>query len=364
MVLKLSQITNAPSAPAATDKIVGVGAGNNDYLYSIAQLASAIVSLSAPQGRLTLQSGAPVQTADQVAKSTVYYDSYVGNLVPVWNGSIWVPLAITSDEVSFGLATANVLSGSVYDIFAVNSSGSLALVVGPAWSSTSARGTGAGTTELQRLSGIWTNKNSLTHAYGGAAGTTDYGTVSANQATYLGSLYATANGQTGVALKPAGANGGSNNIVGLFNAYNRIRVTALNIDTTTTPYNYGSTTWRPLNNSNNNRISFLDGLGYLHVVGRTQFYVVYSSGSPNANGGVGVNFNSTSTTPNVVASFATATSSSSTQGVPIAIEGFYPLLGFNYVQAMEAVFSGTAQINLRNSSPVIQWQATELDLMI
>jgi len=103
-------------------------------------------SVILPQGRLTLQSGVPVQTSDQTAKTTVYYDSFLGSLVPVWNGTYWTQLAIASDEISMGLAAANVLNGIVYDVWGCNVSGALAIGVGPPWTSTTARGTGAGTT--------------------------------------------------------------------------------------------------------------------------------------------------------------------------------------------------------------------------
>lgn len=279
-------------------------------------------------------------TADETAKSTVYYDSFVGNIVPVWNGSTFTSLVISGDEISMGLdsVTPHVASGSVYDIFGINSSGSLVIAVGPAWSSSTSRGTGAGTTQLALKNGVWTNAVSLTHAYGGSSGTTDYGAVSANFGTYLGSLYATGNGQTGVALKPSATNGGCNNFVALFNGYNRIPLVARSQDSTS-GWVYASTTWRTANNNSNNRITFLDGLGVVPVQSCYQCFVFYDAVTDGAC--IGVNQNATTGAP---ATSQQSNVAGSGTGCGITAEDtWYPALGLNYYQAMEA---GTAASNV------------------
>jgi hypothetical protein len=295
-------------------------------------------SAPTPQGRLTLQTGVAVQTSDQTAKTTVYYDSYVGNLVPVWNGSAMVSLAIGSDEISMGLDTTRVASGSVYDIYGLSNSGTLAIAVGPAWSSTTSRGTGAGTTELQLKNGVWTNKNALTHAYGGSTGGTDYGSISANQATYLGTLYATANGQTGISLRPASATGGSNTFVGLWNAYNAVGASARSQDygnTSSGNWTMSSQTWRAQNASNSNRVTFVTGLQTNLITGINQ--QTMDGGSNSVVGIVGVNLDSTSAIPGVV---ALGGNTINTAVYTTTKETFYPVLGLHYIQAMEASLAG------------------------
>ena len=47
--------------------------------------------LSPPQGRLTLQTAVPVMSTTQSAKTTIYYTPYVGNQVPIWNGTTMTP---------------------------------------------------------------------------------------------------------------------------------------------------------------------------------------------------------------------------------------------------------------------------------
>lgn len=76
-----------------------------------------------PGGRLTLESGAPVSTTDQTAKTTIYYTPYVHNTVPLWNGSIWVPTVFSETSLALGTLT----SGKPYDVFGYLDSGSLGL---------------------------------------------------------------------------------------------------------------------------------------------------------------------------------------------------------------------------------------------
>ena len=313
----------------------------------------------APQGRLTLQTGVPVQTADQTAKTTVYYDSFIGSLCPVWNGTTWDYLGITGDEISMGLAAANVLNGNVYDIWGVNSGGSLACGVGPAWSTSTSRGTGAGTNELQFKHGIRTNRNALTNVYGGAAGTTNYGSILANRATLLGTLYATANGQTGVALTPAAANGGSNTIVGLFNAYNGVPVIARSADSGGgANWSYASSTWRAVNGNNNNRITFVDGL---QIYAHSTSHQSSIGGGGSIYGTIGVNLDSTTNAPNI-STIVGGVANQFANG--IAQENFYPQLGLHYFQAMEAASGGTCNFAGSGATPTRQPQCLAASVLI
>lgn len=66
------------------------------------------------QGRLTLQSGVPVPTSDQVGKSIVYFTPYLGDTIALWNGVNWL-LALFS-EISITLS--GLTSGKNYDVFA------------------------------------------------------------------------------------------------------------------------------------------------------------------------------------------------------------------------------------------------------
>lgn len=86
----------------------------------LAQLAMASVI---PGGRLTLESGVPVSTSDQTAKTNVYYTPYVHNVVPLWDGYKWVPVEFTEKTLALGTLT----SGLPYDVFGYLSAGALVL---------------------------------------------------------------------------------------------------------------------------------------------------------------------------------------------------------------------------------------------
>ena len=296
---------------------------------------------AAPQGRPTLQSGSPVQATDKVAVSTLYYDSFVGNQVPVWNGSAMVGLTIASDEISMGLSATNHTSGNIYDVFGVSNSGTLVLCTGPAWSTApsgtpvngGARGTGAGTTQLQRKAGIWTNQNALTHCYGGAAGATDYGSVSANLATYLFSIIATANGQTTWQTALEQLNGsGASPIIGVCNPYNQVPFAVEVADYS--GYTYASTTWRQVDGVTTNQIRYLDCLAIVYPDARIDYQATSTAGGSFATG---INFNTNSgasATGNAISVVATGMAMESITQV------FQPVLGLNNIVAMEKA-SGT-----------------------
>jgi hypothetical protein len=303
-----------------------------------------------PGGRLTLTSATPVLSADVSGATTVYYTPYLSDLIPLYT-EFFAPYVFT--ELSLALDsnsghTGYQQSGKNFDLFVFNDSGTLRLGTGPAWSSDTARGTGAGTTELERKNGIWTNKVSATMRFGSSAGNTV--SVAANQATYVGTMRATANGQTSMVFKPSATAGGNANVLGLYNAYHRVRVQAMSRDSTSN-WTYATTTWRSADNNANNRISFVDGLQSSAIDAMYQVGVdVTGSGA----GLIGVNLDSTSATPGVVGQSNTSTTTNT-----IARESFVPQLGFHFVQAME--YSAGATTTFRGVL-VAQQQALTVSL--
>ena len=148
-------------------------------------------------GRLTGTSGSPVITSDATAVTTLYYAPYKNCYVPIYNGTnlqYYEFCTSSSDTTGLSLAlddntghTGYQEAGDVYDVFVGLNSSTVELCTGPAWSSTTSRGTGSGTTQIAMYDGIWTNANSMTCRYGNASGGTF--TCSTNECSYVGSIY-------------------------------------------------------------------------------------------------------------------------------------------------------------------------------
>lgn len=244
------------------------------------------------QGRLTLTSATPVLATDVTAATSVYYTPYVGNTVVI-NGSATTFTELTLALDSNSGHTGYQQSGKNFDLFVGSSSG-VKLCTGPAWSSDTARGTGAGTTQISQVSGIWVNTVSMTCRFG--SGVSDTFTCAVNGCTYVGTMRATADGQTTMQFNPSPAAGGNNTIAGLWNAYNRVFLSVISQDNTTS-WSYGTaTTWRAANNNTNNRINYIDGLGQSPIM--ALYSVIGQAGASSAYG-IGLGLDWTTGSPNI-----------------------------------------------------------------
>jgi hypothetical protein len=285
-----------------------------------AQAATAVVS--PPQGYLRMTSETPVIITEVSAGTAVYYTPFVGNLVPIWNGSRMVPTEFV--ELTLSLVASHAAS-QIYDVFVFSNSGVLTQVTGPAWATPTAgsgdRGTGASTTELARLNGYWVNKVQIT----ARNGSTTY-TVGANLATYVGSIFMDGtNGQ----LTCHRAWGASRKW-GVWNAYNRQRL-YLKAGDSTASWTYNTNAFRPSNNATTNSLTVFQGLAeewYGLRFGQRVF--VNSAAAASASNGIGWN----STT---AASGRTGYGQSDTQNGHNLISEYTqaPALGINVVTALE-----------------------------
>jgi hypothetical protein len=275
-------------------------------------------------GRLTLSAGTPVLTGNVTGAGTIYYSPYVSGQVPIWSGTgfLFLPIVelsnVLANSTVGSAGPAAVVANSNYDLF-IWDAAAPKLTRGPAWASDAVRGAGAGTTELQRVNGILTNKNVI--ANGPAAG---FG-------TYVGTIRT--NGTATVDWKPhpAYAAGGGNAFVGVFNAYNRVAVTAVSADSTLA-WSYATPIWRMLNNSSANRASYIDGLGEMEA----DVACTLASGHATVHF-VGVNRDATAGAPTNCAA-----QTWNSNFYMVAIGSFAPSLGFHYLQAMEWDSSGAA----------------------
>lgn len=329
-----------PSAVTANPTAIAIGTGFQFVGTQLQLNATALAAMGAlftPQGRLTLSSTLPVMNADLTAQTTIYYLPFIGNLVPVYDGAAFQMKVLGAAGISLPLNASDNASGSLYDVFAIVVSGVLVLAYGPAWTNSTTR-----SAAISQLSGTWVNTASIALRANGSS----YGNIAANQATYLGTFYATANGQTGMAFKPAAAGGGSNAILGLYNAYNQKMTRSRSLDSTGS-WTYNSATWRSADNSTSNRITWVDGLGQSPVKA-TYTVQCGESAASAALAFIGVNFDSTSATPAICATWDdTLTSNVATS---IVVSDHLTSLGLHYTQAMEYANTGTPQFNGTNGA--------------
>ncbi len=296
-----------------------------------------------PQGRITHQSGLPISTSNNFIGQVLYYTPYIGDKVPLYDGASMNRLAVPELPILLDgntSHTAYLQAGHLFDLFLINTGGSsLAIGTGPSWTSGHVRGTGAGSSELERFSGLLVNKYPILSRFGTGAGDTI--TVPARQATYLGSLFATDNGYTKFQMKPPAGPGGSSNVLGYWNAYNRETVNAYCQDSIS-DWGYGSTTKRFARGSDAFRIWWIDGLAHSFVQAE---YKSSCSCSGAAAGALTVSPVLDAAVPLPVDAFYGMLSQGATNspivGMEVTGKDFTtPQLGLHYYQAMEEAGDG------------------------
>jgi Repeat of unknown function (DUF5907) len=275
-----------------------------------------------PQGRLTLQTAVPVMITTQSAKTTIFYTPYQGNQISIYNGTIMTPttfaeLSNVTTASSVGSAgPAAVAANSVYDLFVWSNAGTPTLTRGPAWTNDTTRSAG---TALTMVLGVLLNNASITNGPAASRGTY-VGTVRSNASSQIDWVYG------------GSATGGSAGFLGVWNAYNRVDVMSQSADSTLN-WTYATASWRMSNNSAGMRCSFVMGLQEDAFSARFAQRVTAATSNVTI---IGMALNGTA---NPVAGAAAL--------VPISSDAFpnahlhgSPVLGFNFVQAVE--LGGTA----------------------
>jgi hypothetical protein len=252
----LKESGTGPVALAAGDLVAG-NVANVVYLASTASFqllnpaattaAAAAAAVVTPQGYLTLSNdpNSPVLTADSLSATAVYYTPMVGNQVPIYNGSSFVNFSFAQLTISL---TGSQLGNTIYDVCIFSNNGAAAAAITPAWTSSaagsSARGSGAGTPQLQKINGLYVNAVQIT----GTNGANSY-TIPVNQCTYVGSiLIDSVAGQISCYRSY-----GQARKWGVWNAYNRLPI-ILKVGDNTANWTYATNTWRV---SNGNALNFL-----------------------------------------------------------------------------------------------------------
>ena len=318
----LTTPTSSNLAAAITDE---TGTGALVFATNAVMTTPAITSGSniTPQGRLTLVSATPVPVTSTSGAATIYYALYSGNLVPIYNGTNMVvtPFAelsnVTTNSAVGSAGPAAVTTNSNYDLFVWSNSGTVTLTRGPLWTSDTARGTGAGTTQISMINGVWTNTVAITNG------------PAANRGTYVGTVRSNGTSTIDVIFGAIAANGTAG-VLGVWNAYNRVEVMGM-IGDSTDSWAYATSSWRSANASNTMRVSVVVGLQEDFFNARFDSFYSNSGGGGN-NGYVGVGYDSTTAISGTaipqtsLAAGAFTAARGSTQQQP---------LGFHYFQALE-----------------------------
>lgn len=285
-----------------------------------------------PGGRLTLTTLTPVTTTDVTGATTIYYTPFIHNVIGVFDGTSWKQY--TFSELSLALGT--LTSGKNYDVFVYDNAGTLTLKLGPAWSTDTARGTGAGTTELVLQDGVYVNNVSITSGPGAKAG------------RYLGTIRTTSTTTTEDSFGGASQSGGKRFV---WNAYNRIIRHAAVIDTTNS-WNYTTATWRQANGATGNKVEYVYGLNIETVTAQVTHQASNSPSAVDVATGIGVdatNANSAKVFGNVG-----QTPMSNRASLQADYRGF-PGLGYHYLAWLEiSAASGTSTWYGDNGSTFFQ----------
>jgi hypothetical protein len=295
-------------------------------------VASNLQCLTTPQGRLTITSLTPVMTASS-STSSIFYTPYVGNVIPLFDGTNMVPtvfaelLQQTTDTTKSPAASAN---SSVYDMFVWNDSGTVRLSRGPLWTNDTTRSAG---TALVMVNGILLNSVSITNG------------PAASRGTYVGTIR-TNSVAVGSHVFGAAASGGTAAFFGVWNMYNRVAVGTVVTDSGTS-YTYASSTIRQSRASAGNQIQFVSGLAedsssYTY----SQRIDTAASSSNNALFGIGLDSTSAFTGLPVL---VITNSAASFIAINTAAATIPPQIGVHTVSANEQSPSGTNTFN--NSAP-------------
>ena len=181
--------------------------------------------------RLTLESGVPVSTTDQTAKSVVHLCQYTHDRVPLYGASGW------ESTVGHGLSMtlAGLTSGKLYDVVGYINSGTPVIDLMPAWTNDTTRAS-----SVNYLNGIKVNQSSFTSVLNGHS-------VASQRATVLGLLEAKTSSTTEITKTSLClANEYNTNTFGMFRAEG------------TSSWTYTTASYRKARDDSLNKLTFLN----------------------------------------------------------------------------------------------------------
>jgi hypothetical protein len=359
IVIPGGRITNSSGAPVPTADVAGAGTiYYAPYLHQSAPLYDGGRFVPTDIGGELSQALSDTAKSPAAAQNYSCYDLFLWNDAgtirctrgPAWAKSATATMTIASpcvvsmtahggqdgDPVVFsttGALPTGLVAGTEYYLLnasanafnvsatpfgaAINTSGSQSGTHTAVVRSSVNRYTGAGTSEIERVKGVWLNKVAITNG------------PAAQRGTYVGTVRTNGSAQVDLKFGSLAALGGTASI-GLWNLYNRVPVGGMVMDDTNS-WTYNST-WRPFNGSSsnqNNRLEAVRGLNEDPVAATMNSMFTNPAG---AAGHVGIGVDSTSV--NSGTSFEGTVSTSG--GVFSSWRGL-PGLGFHKIYALEHI---------------------------
>lgn len=313
-----------PSSP--TNGLEFTPSGGPTYVYVTATgvwTVKASLSVAAPltpTGRLTLVSNTPVPSTNSNGVNTIYWTPYLGGAFPFFDGTLWstrAPGQISALSTDTSKSPAAIGVAKVNDWFLWDDAGTIRLSHGPDWTNDTTRSAG---TALVAVNGILMNNAAITN--GPAASRGVYvGTTRSNNSS-LFQFYFGSN-----------AVGGSDGKFYVWNMYNRVNFASRVTDDTTT-WTYATNTPRMLNNSGQNRISFVLGLQEESMTFSTRIRM--QIGAAGAAGSLGLTLDGTGSLDHI--SYNQGNSGDQFGCAVTAI--LSPSIGAHFVQATENADAG------------------------
>jgi len=328
-----------PASPA-----VGQIFGNYKWDGEKWVLASGPSSLAAtpspPQGRLTCTPLTPVVQAPGNVSSSLVYTPYVGNLVPLYDGTNMVPTTFPELSCLNTDTTKNpsaIGASKVNDWFVWNDAGTVRLSHGPDWTNDTTPSAG---TALTMVGGFLLNSVAITNG------------PAAQRGTYVGTTRSNSSGNFPYQFGGA-AVGGTPGFFGIWNMYNRV-LTGSTVTDTSGAYTYTSQTVRQAHASTGNQINFIVGLAE-DAISASGSMMITTAAVASAGGSFGVGLNTTTTYSFAPTGTAAATAAAFTFGSTSAGSAV-PQRGFNALTLNENA-DGTNPLNLdvqgRNSLSIV-----------
>lgn len=238
-------------------------------------------------GYMSTSNGTPILAGDVAAATSIFWQPFKSNVVPLKQAGGLIYMR-TLSVLELQLNNPNHVANTLYDVFVDDETGTQRISTGPAWTNsgagTSARGSGAGTTEIAFSDGAWRNVVSMTARNGASTYT-----VAAGLGLYVGTILIDASAGA-ISLHRTW---GSSRRWPIWNYWNR-QPLYLKAGDSTASWNYQTNTIRQSNNAAGNALVVLCGLAEEMIDLRFDQRVEYL---PNSNSTVrsfnGVGWNST-----------------------------------------------------------------------